>query len=199
MARLALVATTAAASADQIGVQTTQVAAITADPGWQGGDYHSGPPATGPHVGLGLARRMAHLTYRSAYELDERFGGRPQDGEDPLRGGRWAVQSYLDHQADKLVRRFDAGSYVTLTRAMDGHDVGRARGGVEQALAGVSAPALVVGVDSDRLYPLAQQERLAGALPAALPLEVVSSPYGHDGFLLETPSVAAALARLLEL
>ena len=199
VARLALVATTAAASADQIGVQTTQVAAITADPGWQGGDYHSGPPGTGPHVGLGLARRMAHLTYRSAYELDERFGGRPQDGEDPLRGGRWAVQSYLDHQADKLVRRFDAGSYVTLTRAMDGHDVGRARGGVEQALAGVSAPALVVGVDSDRLYPLAQQERLAGALPAALPLEVVSSPYGHDGFLLETPSVAAALARLLEL
>jgi homoserine O-acetyltransferase len=196
--RLAVVATTAASSADQIGVQTTQVAAVVADPGWQGGDYHAGPPGSGPHVGLGLARRMAHLTYRSAYELEERFGGRPQDGEDPLAGGRWAVQSYLDHQADKLVRRFDAGSYVTLTRAMDGHDVGRGRGGVERALAGVPAPALVLGIDSDRLYPVEQQERLAAALPGALPLEVVRSPYGHDGFLLETPAVAAALARLLE-
>ena len=189
--RLAAVATTAAASADQIGVQTAQLLAVTSDPAWAGGDY----PGAGPVTGLGIARRMAHLTYRSAYELETRFGRDPQDDENPLAGGRYAVQSYLDHQADKLVGRFDAGSYVTLTEAMNTHDVGRDRGGVEAALARVTARTAVVGVDSDRLYPLEQQRRIADALGA--PLTVVTSPYGHDGFLLEIDAVAAVVRDLL--
>ena len=103
------------------------------------GDYHDAPPGQGPHVGLGIARRMAHLSYRSPYELAQRFGRLAQPGEDPARGGRYAVESYLDHHADKLVHRFDAASYVRLTEMMNAHDVGRGRGGVPSGLARVTA------------------------------------------------------------
>lgn len=198
VARLAPVATSAAASADQIGVQTAQLLAITADPGWQDGDYHAAPAGQGPHVGLGLARRLAHLTYRSAAELEARFGHAPQGHEDPLAGGRFAVQSYLEYQADKLVRRFDAGSYVTLTEAMNTHDVGRGRGDVAAALGRITALTAVLAVDSDRLYPPPQQQQIAEAVPGALPLTVVASAYGHDGFLLETAAVATVVGQLLE-
>lgn len=197
VARLGLVATTAASSADQLGLQTTQLHAVRADPGWRGGDYHDAPPGHGPHTGLGIARRVAHLSYRSAVELDQRFGRQAQAGEDPLRGGRWAVQSYLDHQAEKLIRRFDAGSYVVLTEAMSSHDVGRGRGGVAPALTRVTAQTVVVGLDTDRLYPLAQQAELVAGIPGAAPLAIVCSPYGHDGFLLETDQVGTAFAPLL--
>jgi homoserine O-acetyltransferase len=128
--RLFLLASPAASSADQIGWAAPQLAAIRDDPGWHGGDYHHLPPGQGPHRGLGVARRMAHLSYRSAVELAERFGRAAQPGEDPWLGGRYAVESYLDHHAAKLVRRFDAGSYVRLTEMMNAHDVGRGRGGV---------------------------------------------------------------------
>ncbi len=88
---------------------------------------------------MGIARRIAHLTYRSETELDLRFGRDPQQDEDPYDGGRFAVESYLDHHADKLARRFDANTYVALTRAMSLFDLGRGRGGVAAALAGSSA------------------------------------------------------------
>ncbi|WP_245821286.1 homoserine O-acetyltransferase MetX [Geodermatophilus pulveris] len=176
----------AAATADQLGTQTTQQAAIRADAAWAGGDYLPGP---GPVAGLGVARRIAHLTYRSARELDERFGTEVQDD------GRYAVASYLDHHADKLARRFDAGSYVVLTEAMNSWDVGRDRGGVQAALSRVTARSVVAGVDSDRLYPLALQQEVADAL--GVPLRVISSPYGHDGFLIEVDAVGALVRELL--
>ncbi|MGY1832991.1 homoserine O-acetyltransferase [Geodermatophilus sp. SYSU D01180] len=174
VAGLFFLASGAAATADQIGTQTTQQAAIRAD----------------PVAGLGVARRIAHLTYRSAFELEERFGAAVQ------ADGRFAVASYLDHHADKLARRFDAGSYLVLTEAMNTWDVGRGRGGVEAALARVTARAVVAGVDSDRLYPLELQQRVADAL--GVPLRVVSSPYGHDGFLIEAGAVGALLRELLD-
>ncbi|WP_225825550.1 homoserine O-acetyltransferase MetX [Streptomyces naphthomycinicus] len=192
---LLLLATTAAASAEQIAWAGVQLHAIRSDPHWQGGDYHG--TGHGPVTGLGLARRLAHVTYRSEPELRTRFGRTVQGTEDPWRGGRYQVESYLDHHAAKLVRRFDAGSYVVLTEAMNAHDVGRDRGGVRGALARVGAPALVAGVDSDRLYPLAQQAELAAHLPGADRLRVVESPYGHDGFLIETEQVGALVAELL--
>jgi homoserine O-acetyltransferase/O-succinyltransferase len=176
----------AVATADQIGTQTTQQAAVRADPAWAGGDY---PLGAGPVAGLGVARRIAHLTYRSPYELDERFGTTVQDD------GRFAVASYLDHHAEKLARRFDPGSYVVLTEAMNSWDVGRGRGGVAAALRRVTARSLVAGVDSDRLYPLELQREVAGGL--GVPLRVIPSPYGHDGFLIETDAVGALLAELL--
>lgn len=193
---LLLLACPAAASAEQIAWASLQIRAIRHDPGWHGGDYHHVPPGNGPHQGLGLARRIAHLTYRAEPELQSRFGRTGQPGEDPRHGGRHQVESYLDHQAAKLVRRFDAGSYVTLAEAMNTHDIGRGRGGVTATLRRLHTPTLVVGVDSDRLYPPTQQTELATALPNA-DLRLLHSPHGHDGFLTETDQVAPHLFDVL--
>ncbi len=146
---------------------------------------------------MGIARRIAHITYRGATEFDERFGRNPQDGEDPMAGGRFAVESYLDHHAVKLARRFDAGSYVVLTQAMNTHDVGRGRGGVAQALRRVTARTMVAGVSSDFLYPLAQQQELADGIPGADEVRVIESASGHDGFLTEIDQVSVLIKELL--
>ena len=106
-----------------------------------------------------------------------------------MTGGRYAVQSYLEHQGDKLVVRFDAGSYVVLTEALSRHDVGRGRGGVAAALRGCPVPVVVGGITSDRLYPLRLQEELAELLPGCGGLQIVDSIYGHDGFLVESEAV----------
>lgn len=192
-----LLATGAAVTPDQIGTQSVQAMAIRSDPRFRGGDYYDAPAGQGPHEGMGLARRIAHLTYRSETELDLRFGRDPQGTEDPLRGGRYAVQSYLDHHADKLARRFDAGTYVVLTEAMNTHDIGRGRGGVAAALSRITARAVVAGVDSDRLYPLRLQEELAELIPTCDQLHVIGSPYGHDGFLIETDAVGRLVRETL--
>ncbi|MFE4214024.1 homoserine O-acetyltransferase [Streptomyces sp. NPDC056844] len=194
---LLVLAAPAASSAEQIAWGSTQIAAIRSDPGWRGGGYHDAPPGSGPHQGLGLARRIAHVTYRSEPELAARFGRRAQPGELPALGGRYQVESYLDHHAAKLVRRFDAGSYVVLTEAMNAHDVGRGRGGVPRALRRADMPALIAGIDSDRLYPPAQQAETAALLPGADGLRIVESPYGHDGFLIETDQVGSLVRELL--
>ncbi len=192
-----ILAVGARATADQIGTQSTQVAAIKADPDWNGGDYYD--TGRGPAAGLEIARRIAHLTYRGEAELDSRFANLAQGEEDPTNGGRYAVQSYLEHQGGKLVSRFDAGTYVALTDALSSHDVGRDRGGVEAALAGCPGPVLVAGITSDRLYPLRQQQELADLLPGCAELKVVDSIYGHDGFLVETEAVAPLIRQTLEI
>ncbi|MGW1094459.1 homoserine O-acetyltransferase MetX [Streptomyces sp. NPDC002455] len=194
---LLVLAAPAASSAEQIAWGSTQIAAIRSDPGWRGGGYHDAPPGSGPHQGLGLARRIAHVTYRSEPELAARFGRRAQPGELPSLGGRYQVESYLDHHAAKLVRRFDAGSYVVLTEAMNAHDVGRGRGGVARALRRADMPALIAGIDSDRLYPPVQQAETAALLPGSDGLRIVESPYGHDGFLIETDQVGSLVRELL--
>ncbi|MEW2287506.1 homoserine O-acetyltransferase [Streptomyces sp. NPDC047841] len=192
---LLLLATTAAASAEQIAWAGIQLHAIRSDPHWHGGDYHD--TGRGPHAGLGLARRIAHVTYRSEPELQIRFGRAPQGPEDPWYGGRYQVESYLDHHAAKLVRRFDAGSYVVLAEAMNAHDIGRGRGGTRAALRRVTARTLVAGVRSDRLYPLTQQAELAAGMRTGDHLRVIESPYGHDGFLIEVDQVAALVRELI--
>ncbi len=195
-----ILAVCAAASADQIGTQTAQVLAITADPNWRAGDYHDAGPGHGPTTGLGIARRIAHLTYRSEGELQSRFGNEPNGSESPLAGGRYSVQSYLEHHADKLARRFDAGTYVALTDAMTSWDLGRGRGGTEAALGTIGVPLVVAGLDTDRLYPLYQQTRIADLAPGTVGgLRVLTSPYGHDGFLIERPQVFALVAETLSL
>ncbi|GAA4355582.1 homoserine O-acetyltransferase MetX [Angustibacter luteus] len=192
-----VLASTAYATAEQIAWCEPQLLAIRADAQWAGGDYHEldGP---GPVAGLGIARRIAHVTYRSELELAERFGRSAQGDEQPIGGsGRYAVESYLDHHADKLHRRFDAGSYVVLTEAMNSHDVGRGRSGVQQALGRVTCDLYVASVDSDRLYPPRLSEEIVAAVPTARPLLTVSSPYGHDGFLIETSQVGEVVRRSL--
>ncbi|NDK91969.1 homoserine O-acetyltransferase [Gordonia desulfuricans] len=188
----------ARATADQIGTQTTQIAAITSDPDWQGGDYHGTGRA--PFAGMGIARRIAHLTYRHEVELDERFANHPQGQENPLTGGRYAVQSYLEHQAEKLTERFDPGSYVVLSNVLNHHDVGRGRGGVAAALRSCTVPVIVAGIDSDRLYPLRLQAEIADLLGNCVGgLQVVNSDKGHDGFLTEFDAVADLLKRTVDL
>jgi homoserine O-acetyltransferase len=182
---IAAIATCAQSSGDQIAWAHPQLGAIRADARWNGGDYYDAPDGEGPHAGLAIARQIAHTTYRTALELDERFGRLPQGGEDPLVDGRFAVQSYLDHHGDKLARRFDANSYLRLTETMMTHDLGRDRGGVDAALRQVTARALVVAVDSDRLFPPAQSERIAAGLPGADGVRTIRSDFGHDGFLVE--------------
>jgi len=109
------------------------------------------------------------------------------------------VQSYLEHQGDKLLARFDAGSYVTLTEALNSHDVGRGRGGVGKALRTCPVPVVVGGITSDRLYPLRLQEELAELLPGCTELHVVDSICGHDGFLVESEAVGDLIRKTLEL
>lgn len=185
----------ARATADQIGTQTTQIEAIVADPDWQGGNYHG--TGRSPKAGLSIARRIAHLTYRTESELDLRFSNSPQGDEDPWQGGRYAIESYLQHQAAKLSGRFDASTYVLLSEAMNRHDIGRGRGGVDAALALATVPTIVGGVDSDRLYPLRQQKEIARGLPQCQGLEVIQSRDGHDGFLTEADAVSRLLGETM--
>jgi homoserine O-acetyltransferase/O-succinyltransferase len=201
---IAALAVSATATADQIALQTIQLHAVRSDRHFRGGDYlldwADDPDAPGPHTGLALARRLAHWSYRSREEFHLRFGRAAQQGEDPFSGGRFAVESYLDHHGSKLVRRFDAASYVVLTDAMNTHDVGRGHGGIHGALERYRGrgPVLVAGVDSDRLYPLEEQHALAHLL--GVPGErasVLRSPHGHDAFLIEHRQVGGLLADLL--
>ena len=194
--RAVVIAVGASATAEQIALVALQVRAIRSDPHFAGGDYYD--QLVGPAMGLALARGIGQVSYRTASELETRFGRLPQGEEQPLKGGRYAVESYLEHHGEKLLRRFDANSYVVLSEAMNHHDVGRGRGGVAAALAGVQAATTVIGISSDRLYHLSSQHELARLVPGRPEVQVVRSDVGHDGFLVEVeamgPLVAAALA-----
>jgi len=199
--RLAALSTTSLSSADQIALNTVQIEAIHMDPGFEGGAYYDAPDGEGPSRGLALARRMALLNYRSPHELNARFGRTWQSELSPLTGrGRFAVASYLDFHGNKFTRRFDANSYVTLARAMNSHDLGRDRGGVSSALQRVTARALVLGIDSDRLFPPADQRLIADGLrdSSTRGVVVIDSEFGHDGFLIENDQVGEHLRALLE-
>ena len=200
--RIAVLAAPAATTADQIALNSVQLEAVRSDPAFRSGAYYDAPEGDGPTRGLALARRMAMLNYRTPAELNDRFARDWQSGLDPLGGGgRFAVESYLDFHGNKFTRRFDANSYLVLTEAMNSHDVGRGRGGAASALAAVRAKSLVLGIDSDRYFPLAGQLEIARHLPRSVhgpePV-VVSSEYGHDAFLIEELAVGSALRGLLE-
>jgi homoserine O-acetyltransferase len=199
--RVGILASPELSNADQIALNTVQVDAIQLDAKFAGGDYYGADDGDGPYRGLALARRMALLTYRSPTELNDRFQRSWQSGISPLGGGgRFAVESYLDFHGNKFTRRFDANSYITLVNAMSSHDIGRDRGGVAKALSRVTARALVLGIDTDRLFPLEHQRLIAGLLPSTIDngeVIVINSPFGHDAFLIEDEIVGAHLARLL--
>ena len=201
--RLAVIAAPPVTTADQIGLNLVQLEAIRSDPFYRAGNYYDAPDGTGPHHGLATARRLALLNYRSNTELDERFGRAWQSAVSPLgKGGRFAVESYLDFHGNKFTRRFDANSYVTLVQAMNSHDVGRGRGGVRAALSTLDLPTLVLGIPSDRLFTLEGQDEIAQHSPGSLDGERatrIDSPFGHDAFLIEFELVGAQLSRLLAL
>jgi homoserine O-acetyltransferase/O-succinyltransferase len=199
--RLAVLAAPPTTTADQVGQNSVQIEAIRTDPLFRSGEYYDAADGDGPTRGLALARRMALLTYRSATELNARFERSWQSEISPQGdGGRFAVESYLDFHGNKFTRRFDANSYITLVEAMNSHDVGRGRGGVASALSRVSARSLVLGIDSDRLFPVEGQDviarHLSGNIDGTQPV-VLTSSFGHDGFLIEDDEVGAHLRRLL--
>ena len=184
-----VLASTAYATAEQIAWCQPQLLAIRNDPRFNGGDYYE--QAVGPEEGLGIARRIAHVTYRSEPELHDRFGRREQDSLRRLGGGgRFAIESYLDHHAGKIAGRFDANSYITLTEAMSSHDIGRGRGGVAAALAPFRGDLVVAAVDSDRLYPARLSEEIVRAASGPASFTAIASAHGHDGFLIEIDQIS---------
>jgi homoserine O-acetyltransferase len=168
-----------------IAMTEAQRAAIYADARWRDGYYDDDAP---PEQGLAAARMMAILSYRSWHGFERRFGRQRRDG------GLFEARSYLRHQGEKINQRFDAATYVRLTQAMNEHDVARDRGDCRRVLASIRQPALVVSVASDLLYPPHEQQELARGLPNAR-YEILDSPEGHDGFLIESEALAAMIAR----
>ena len=161
-----------------IGISHAQRQAIAADPKWNNGYYH---PEEQPENGLATARMMAMISYRCPENYEDKFGRSVQDGSDPKV---FEVESYLTYQGQKLVDRFDANTYVRLSRAMDLHDMARGRGNMRKVLDEISIPVLMVGIDTDVLYPPKEQKELAKLLPNGSYREL-RSRYGHDAFLLE--------------
>ena len=186
------IGSSAVATGDQIGTAAIQIRAIKSDPHFNDGDYYE--QSRGPIEGMGIARRIAHLTYRTESEMDVRFGRQLQGDET----GRYAVESYLDHQATKLAKRFDANTYIALTDAMNSHDIGRDRGGVAAALEAITVPVVVVSIDTDRLFPPRLQVEISELVPTAGAPIVISSDFGHDGFLVEAEAMGDAIRHALD-
>ena len=187
----------ARATADQIGTQSTQIEAIKADPDWQDGDYYDTGRA--PDAGLQIARRFAHLTYRGEVDLDTRFGNDAQGDEVPLDGGRYAVQSYLQHQGSSCWPGSTPAATSFSPRRCPATTSAAAAVVSAAALRSCTLPVIVGGITSDRLYPLRLQEELAELLPGCDGLNVVESLCGHDGFLVETEAVGELIRQTLEL
>ncbi len=189
--RIALIATSAVTSPWAAGFNETQRMTILAD-----SSYGEDSPSAGLR-GLAAARANALLSYRgsAAYNLTQSDQGAETDPANPFRR---RVHSYQVHQGDKLCARFNAYSYFRLTRAVDSHDVGRGRGGVANALAGIKAKTLVVGITSDILFTLSESEELARFIPNAH-LETIESDFGHDGFLVEHQKLNTIINQFMKL
>jgi homoserine O-acetyltransferase len=178
--------------------------AIMADPDWQGGYYYGTGRA--PTGGVGVARMVGHVTYLSAESMRAKFARRLQDRDQysyTLTEPDFAVESYLRHQAETFARRFDANSYLYISRALTYFDLARDHGGgsLERALADVKAQYLLLSFSSDWLYPPCDAYELEAALRAngkAVVHHEIQASYGHDSFLLEERRQAPIIAEFLE-
>ncbi len=206
--RMLAMATTARESAQAIAFNEVGRQAIMQDPEWNQGDY---PKGGGPRVGLAIARMMAHITYLSDASMDRKFGRRQVKDRAPApvaagsppppeeAGGsatafdvQFEVESYLRYQGQSFINRFDANTYLYITRAIDHFDLAAAYGSLEQAFSPVEAETLVVGFTSDWLFPPEQNRAIAEALLRAgkhASYAELSTDLGHDSFLLESPQL----------
>jgi homoserine O-acetyltransferase/O-succinyltransferase len=195
-----VVAATAALTAQAVAFSEVQRQAIMADPRWQGGDYQ---PGNGPDAGLSIARMLAMITYQSEESMEQRFARRVARRTDILSpsgytdlGDRFDVDGYLYYQGNALVKRFDANSYLYISRAMDLYDVSEGHPSLEAALRRVRSKALFIGIRSDFLFPAARVRWLAEQVSAvggdATYMEL-DSPHGHDAFLKEWEQMNDAL------
>ncbi len=197
--RALVIAASPRLSAQGLAIDVIARQAIMGDPAWQNGNY---PIGAGPAAGLNIARMLGILTYTSAEGLEERFGRRlaARTGDWPAFGPRLDVETYFLHQGEKLVRRFDANSYLYLSSAMDRYDAAEGRGSDAAAFARIRAAVLAVGVDSDWLYPARQVRALAEGISAAggnARYMEIHSPHGHDAFLKEWEQLDALLRPFL--
>jgi len=202
--KVAVVAATARLTAQAIAFNEVQRQAIMADSGWQGGNY---TPGNGPHAGLAIARMLAMITYQSEESMEMRFARQPATrltvsppaGEgDP--GNRFDVEDYLYYQGNALVRRFDANSYLYISRAMDLYDVSEGYPSMEAALRGLRSKALFIGIRSDFLFPAVHVRWLADqvcALDGDATYIELDSPHGHDAFLKEWKQMTDALHTII--
>lgn len=167
---------------------------ILLDPSWRGGSYE-----TQPARGLGLARMLAMISYRSDIEYADRFRRDRVSPDGPCfdPNNRFQVESYLHYQGEKLVQRFDANTYLYITRAMDYHDISRGRAAYTDVLGEIRCPALCAGISTDVLYPVHEQKELCRAMPNARYFQI-DSIHGHDAFLIEWDQVTAAMRGFLE-
>jgi homoserine O-acetyltransferase len=206
-ARVLAIATTARHSAQNIAFHEVGRQAIMADPNWREGDYYA--HAVAPDAGLAVARMAAHITYLSEAGLTEKFGRRLQAKADGKPGAKsfgfdadFQVESYLRYQGSGFTRRFDANSYLYITRAMDYFDLAEEHGGtLADAFAGSSARFCLVSFDSDWLHPTAESRHVVHALNAAgAPVSFVelSAPFGHDSFLLDVPPLDRVVQGFLD-
>lgn len=198
-------ATTARQSAQAIAFNAVGRSAIMQDPAWHQGDY---PPEAGPNVGLAVARMMAHITYLSNKSLDSKFGRAKREPAPAGHGGdasghfavEFEVESYLQHQGQSFVNRFDANTYLYFTKALDRFDLHGPDGRLEDAFRAMTACALVVGFTSDWLFPTEQSQEIAQAMLRAnkrATFAEITSDLGHDSFLLNSPDLYALLRAFL--
>lgn len=190
--RVLVIASTSRHSAQNIGFHELGRQAVMADPRWNQGDYYTGEA---PDSGLAVARMAAHITYLSEEALTEKFGRNLQDREAKTFGfdADFQVESYLRYQGSGFTQRFDANSYLYITRAMDYFDLAEEHGGkLANAFAGTQARFCLVSFDSDWLYPTAESRHVVHALNAAgaaVSFVELSAPHGHDSFLLDVPAL----------
>jgi homoserine O-acetyltransferase len=199
--RLAIpIATTCRLSAQGIAFNEVGRQAIMADPDWLGGDYYGRPV---PQRGLSLARMVGHITYLSEQSMHHKFGRRLQDRAAYGYGfvTDFQVESYLRYKGNHFVQRFDANSYLYITKAMDYYDLPRAYGSLEQAFAAVQARFLVISFSSDWLFPSHQSKEIVRALRHndlhVIYMEI-QTDYGHDAFLLEAAELTRVISSFLE-
>lgn len=198
--KVVVVAATDALTAQAVAFNEVERQAIMADPRWQGGNYL---PDQGPDAGLAIARMLAMITYQSEEAMEQRFARRPAQYPNSTApsgyasfGQRFDVENYLYHQGETLVRRFDANSYLYISRAMDLYNVSDGYPSLEDALRRIKSEALFIGIRSDFLFPAARVRKLAEQVSqvggSATYIEI-DSPHGHDAFLKEWEQMTTAL------
>lgn len=208
-------------SAQGIAFNAVGRRAIYADPAFQNGEYYQvsrdtgatpdqpgkiwNKPGTGPRFGLALARMIAHITYLSESSIEKKFGRRLQDSDhfafDMLRETEFQIESYLHYQGMRFVERFDANSYLYLTKAMDYFDLAAQHGGLAEALSKTTARILVASYTTDWLFPTAQSRELVSALISTgrhATFREFDSPYGHDAFLIEISQLTELVRSFLQ-
>jgi homoserine O-acetyltransferase len=197
------IASAASLSTQALAFDAVARAAITSDPNWQGGDYYESGKI--PAEGLALARKIGHITYLSADIMTEKFGREKRRRELDRRAedafvSDFEVGRYLDYQGHKFVGRFDANSYMCITKALDEYDLAAGFDSLEAAFAGLQSKVLVVALTSDWLFPPEQSRVVANALARTgkhVSYSVLSAPHGHDGFLVDVAHLSETIRAFL--